>query len=74
MRISDNLVELNGGTAGGGGVGNLAENQPFGLAVLTYSREGRFEPLAADTVQIDPRSGSASADRTPIPVQRASSR
>ncbi|HEX2162021.1 MAG TPA: metallophosphoesterase [Thermoleophilaceae bacterium] len=68
LRISDNLVELNGGTAGGGGAGNLDEHQPLGLAVLTYATGDRFEPLAADTVEIDPGSGAASAERTPIPA------
>jgi predicted phosphodiesterase len=68
LRISGNLVELNGGTIGGGGAGNLDEDQPFGLAVLSYATAGGFAPLAADTVEIDPRSGAASAERTPIPA------
>jgi predicted phosphodiesterase len=68
LRISDNLVELNGGTAGGGGAGNLDEGQPIGLAALSYALADGFEPLAADTVEIDPRSGAASASRTPIPT------
>ena len=59
---------LNGGTAGGGGIGNLDENQPFGLAVLTYSNDGGFRPLLADTVEIDPRDGAASAERTPLTI------
>ncbi len=68
VRISDDLVELNGGTIGGGGAGNFDEGQPFGLAVLTYSTAGGFTPLTADTVEIDQRSGAASAERTPIPT------
>lgn len=68
VRISDDLVELNGGTIGGGGAGNFDEGQPFGLAVLTYSTSGGFTPLTADTVEIDQRSGAASAERTPIPT------
>ena len=44
FRSSTNLVELNGGTVGGGGTGNLEKSQPFGLAVLIYTREGGFEP------------------------------
>jgi predicted phosphodiesterase len=63
FRSSDNLVELNGGTVGGGGTGNLEKNQPFGLAVLTYAREGGFEPTAADLVEIDAHGGSARAER-----------
>ncbi len=64
LRTSENLVELNGGTVGGGGTGNLEKNQPFGLAVLTYSDAPRFEPLLADTVEIDAVSGAAVASRS----------
>ena len=60
---STNLLELNGGTVGGGGTGNLEKNQPFGLAVVLYGREGGFEPVAADLVQIDAHAGSARAER-----------
>ena len=60
---SSNLLELNGGTVGGGGTGNLEKNQPFGLAVLIYGREGGFEPVAADLVEIDAHGGSAHAER-----------
>jgi predicted phosphodiesterase len=63
FRSSTNLVELNGGTVGGGGTGNLEKSQPFGLAVLTYTRDGGFEPASADLVQIDAQSGSARAER-----------
>jgi predicted phosphodiesterase len=60
---SPNFVELNGGTVGGGGTGNLEKTQPFGLAVLTYTRENGFEPEAADLVEIDAHQGSARAER-----------
>jgi predicted phosphodiesterase len=63
LRTSTNLLELNGGTAGGGGTGNLEKNQPFGLAVLTYEHRRGFAPVAADLVEIDARSGSAKAER-----------
>jgi predicted phosphodiesterase len=63
LRTSENLVELNGGTVGGGGTGNLEKNQPFGLAVLTYADSPRFGPLLADTVEIDAVSGAAQARR-----------
>lgn len=63
LRTARNVVVLNGGTAGGGGTGNLDEGQPIGLAVLVYEREPRFDPLAADLVQIDPGSGDATATR-----------
>lgn len=62
LRRQENVVVLNGGTIGGGGAPNLHENQPFGLAVLTYERNP-FEPLAADLVRINPRDGSANAER-----------
>jgi hypothetical protein len=48
---------------GGGGAGNFDEDQPFGLAVLTYDRRPTFEPLAADMVTIDAGDSSASAER-----------
>ncbi|HMJ94705.1 MAG TPA: metallophosphoesterase [Thermoleophilaceae bacterium] len=63
FRSSTNLLELNGGTVGGGGTGNLEKNQPFGLAVLIYGRENGFEPVAADLVAIDAHGGSARAER-----------
>jgi predicted phosphodiesterase len=63
FHASTNFVELNGGTVGGGGTGNLEKGQPFGLAVLVYARSGGFEPEAADLVEIDPHRGSARAER-----------
>ena len=63
FRSSTNLLELNGGTVGGGGTGNLEKSQPFGLALLIYGREDGFEPVAADLVQIDAHGGSARAER-----------
>jgi len=68
LRTSENVVELNGGTVGGGGTGNLEKNQPFGLAVLTYADSPRFEPLLADTVEIDALSGAARARRSRLDV------
>jgi predicted phosphodiesterase len=63
FRDSTNFVELNGGTVGGGGTGNLEKGQPFGLAMLIYAREDGFEPAAADLVEIDAHAGSAKAER-----------
>jgi predicted phosphodiesterase len=63
------VTVLNGGTIGGGGAGNFHENQPFGLAVLTYERRP-FQPLAADLVRINPRDGSASAERKLLGAER----
>ena len=65
-QASRNLVELNGGSAGGGGTGNLADDQPFGLAVLLLERGGAFQPRFADTVEIDADSGAARAERLPL--------
>jgi predicted phosphodiesterase len=58
------IVVVNGGTVGGGGAGNFSEDQPYGLAVVTYERTPSFHPLAADMVTIDAQDGSASAERT----------
>ena len=63
FQTSTNLVELNGGTVGGGGTGNLEKGQPFGLAMLIYAREDGFEPAAADLVEIEAHGGSAKAER-----------
>ena len=41
-QASENLVELNGGSAGGGGTGNLADDQPFGIARLLYETARRL--------------------------------
>jgi predicted phosphodiesterase len=60
LRTQRNVAVLNGGTAGGGGTGNLAESQPIGLAQLRY-RLRPFLPLAADLVTVDPGSGDATA-------------
>jgi predicted phosphodiesterase len=54
---------LNGGTVGAGGTGNLDEGAKIGVARMTYSAGGSFAPLAADLVEIDPGSGSATAKR-----------
>jgi predicted phosphodiesterase len=63
LRDLGEVVVLNGGTVGGGGAGNFHENQPFGLAVVTYERLPAFRPLAADMVTINPHDGSAAAER-----------
>jgi predicted phosphodiesterase len=70
LRASHNLLELNAGTAGGGGTGNLDRNQPFGVAVLIYSARPRFRPLAADLVRIDAETGSARAERVRLRLER----
>jgi len=62
LRLAGGAVVVNAGTIGGGGAGNFHENQPFGLAALTYQRRP-FEALAVDLVRINPRDGSANAER-----------
>jgi predicted phosphodiesterase len=55
---------LNGGTIGGGGASNVADNLPIGLGALTYRTKPSFVPVAADLIDIDPGNGSATARRT----------
>jgi len=58
------VTVVNGGSIGGGGTGNLSdEATEVGLARLSYSLAGGFQPLAADLVGIDPGSGAATARR-----------
>jgi predicted phosphodiesterase len=60
----ENVTVVNGGSIGGGGTGNLSdEATDVGLARLSFSLTGGFEPLAADLVAIDPGSGAATARR-----------
>jgi predicted phosphodiesterase len=54
---------VNAGTVGAGGTGNLQKNLKVGIARVTYEIEPRFTPLAVDQVDIDPRSGNATARR-----------
>jgi predicted phosphodiesterase len=68
LATSRNLDVVNGGTVGGGGTGNLDEDKPIGLAVVTYRTRGGFVPLAADLVEIDPGDGSATARRERLDV------
>jgi predicted phosphodiesterase len=58
------VLEVNGGTLGAGGTGNLAEPRAdaLGLAVLRYELNP-FRVRAVDTVRIDPQTGSARAER-----------
>jgi len=59
------VIQVNGGTVGAGGTGNLSSSSPIGLAVVTYRapRPGGFEPLAVDLVQVAPGTGEGSARR-----------
>ena len=61
-----NVTIVDGGSIGGGGTGNLAEEEtPVALAELAYETEP-FRPLAVDLVEIDPGRGSATARREPL--------
>jgi predicted phosphodiesterase len=64
-RVNEQVTIVNGGSIGGGGTGNLADEETtdIGLARLSYSVTGGFQPLAADLVGIDPGSGAATARR-----------
>ena len=59
------VIQVNGGTVGAGGTGNLDDGQPIGLAVVTYRapQPGAFDPLAVDLVQVAPGTGEGSARR-----------
>jgi predicted phosphodiesterase len=64
LQRAKRLTLLNPGSIGAGGTGNLAEGGgDVGLARLIYSATPRFNPLAADLIEIDPGNGSASAKR-----------
>ena len=57
------VTVINGGSKGAGGTGNLTEDTPIGIARFIYTLEPSFQPLAVDTVSIDPGTGSSSARR-----------
>jgi predicted phosphodiesterase len=57
------VTVINGGSIGAGGTGNLTEITHLGLARLIFTTQPAFQPLAADQVEIDPGSGSATARR-----------
>ena len=54
---------INAGTVGAGGTGNLLERADVGIARVAYETQPRFTPLAVDLIEIDPRSGNATARR-----------
>jgi predicted phosphodiesterase len=67
-RIGQTTV-INGGTVGGGGAANVEDGSPIGIAALTYRRGPDVTPLAVDLVQIDPGTGSATANRTRLDTE-----
>jgi predicted phosphodiesterase len=64
----ENLTVVNGGTIGAGGPTNLGDRSNLSLARVVYALRPRFAPLAADLVEIDPNSGSATAKRRRLDV------
>jgi predicted phosphodiesterase len=59
-----NVDVINGGSIGGGGTGNLADEETdVSLARMSYDIGSGFEPLAVDLVGIDPGTGAATARR-----------
>jgi predicted phosphodiesterase len=63
-----NLTIVNGGTIGAGGPTNLGDRSNLSLARVVYALRPHFAPLAADLVEIDPDSGSATAERRRLDV------
>ncbi len=65
LQHTGNVIEINGGSLGAGGTGNLADSPTkLGIARLSYDTTGgAFHPLAADLVEIDPGTGAATARR-----------
>ncbi len=63
------VTVINGGTVGGGGAANVEDGSPIGIAAMTYRVKPDFSPLAVDLVQIDPGTGSATADRTRLDTE-----
>jgi len=57
------VTELNAGSVGAGGTGNLKEKTKIGIGRLVYDIEPSFLPRAADLISIDPGSGSSTARR-----------
>jgi predicted phosphodiesterase len=64
------VTVINGGSVGAGGTGNLSEPTDIGIARFIYTAEPRFQPLAADLVEIDPGTGSATARRERLDAAR----
>jgi predicted phosphodiesterase len=68
------VTVINGGSVGAGGTGNLTEPTKMGIARLIFTREPSFQPLAADLVEIDPGTGSATARRQRLDADPSASR
>lgn len=69
LQATPNLLEVNGGTIGAGGTGNLTDDADYTLAIVTYRLQPTPLPLAVDQVTIDPGDGNASARRVRVDKQ-----
>jgi hypothetical protein len=69
LQADPNLLEVNGGTIGAGGTGNLTDRSNYSLAIVTYRLQPTPLALAVDQVTIDPGSGGASARRVRVDQQ-----
>lgn len=67
LQADPGLLEVNPGTIGAGGTGNLAdERSGLSLAIVTYRLAPNALPLAVDQVTIDPGTGDTSARRVRV--------
>ncbi len=67
LQADPGVLEVNPGTIGAGGTGNLAdERSDLSLAIVTYRLQPNALPLAVDQVTIDPGTGGASARRVRV--------
>jgi predicted phosphodiesterase len=66
LQADPNLLEVNGGTIGAGGTGNLGDRADYTLALVTYRLKPTPLPLAVDQVTIDPGDGNSSARRVRV--------
>jgi predicted phosphodiesterase len=62
VSVRDEVAEVNGGTIGAGGTGNLGEGQSLGLATVTF-RRSPFALGSAGLVEVNPGSGASTARR-----------
>jgi hypothetical protein len=69
LQADPNLLEVNGGTIGAGGTGNLGDRVDYTLALVTYRLKPTPLPLAVDQVTIDPGDGQSSARRDRVDQQ-----
>jgi predicted phosphodiesterase len=66
LQTSENLTEVNAGTVGAGGIGDVEgrPHQRYGLAVVGFARTPRPYPLLLDQVTFDPLQGSVNSQQT----------